>query len=164
MRLLAIDPGLTGAMALYDDELLSLILRDIPVAKKGGRTEVLDAQLAGMIQGFCPDVAVLELVHSLPKQGVASTFKFGVNFGVLKGVLAGLSIPVHFITPQEWRRIARVPGRGGDKGASRIRAAQLFPAEAASFARVKDHGRADAALIAYAFLSSRAPITSSCGP
>lgn len=155
MRLLAVDPGLTGALAFYDKELNSLVVRDMPVAKKGQKNELLEAQLAHMVRDFCPDVAVLELVHSLPKQGVSSTFKFGVCFGVLKGILAALDVPCHFLTPQQWRRVAHVQGAAGDKGASRIRATQLFPAAAESFARVKDHGRADAALIAYAFLSLR---------
>lgn len=153
MRILAVDPGLSGALAFLDDEMDCLVLRDMPVAKgHRGTNQLLDSQLVRMIRVMHPDRAVIELVHALPKQGVASTFSFGVGFGVIRGVLAALEIPVSFLTPQEWRRVARVPGRGGDKGASRIRASQLFPTQANLFARVKDHGRADAALIAYAYM------------
>lgn len=152
MRVLAIDPGVSGALALYDDELDAMTIHDMPIAMTSGRSQILEAQLVKLIRTWRPDAAVLELVHSLPKQGVASTFSFGVGFGVLKGVLAGLGIPYSFLTPQEWRRIAQVPGRGGDKGSSRIRASQLFPTQCELFARAKDHGRADAALIAYAYI------------
>ena len=152
MRLLGVDPGVSGAIACYDTDLLALAIRDIPTAKsRQNRSVILESELARRIHALAPDQAVVELVHALPKQGVSSTFSFGVSFGVLRGVLAAFEIPVSFLTPQEWRRLTRVPGRGGDKGTSRTRACELFPHSAHLFSRVKDHGRADAALIAYAF-------------
>lgn len=152
MRLLGVDPGVSGAIACYDTELAALVVRDMPTAKsRQNRSVILENILVDLIHDLAPDEAIIELVHALPRQGVASTFSFGVSFGVLRGILAALKIPVNYMTPQEWRKLARVPGRGGDKGASRIRAAELFPRECNVFARVKDHGRADAALIAYAF-------------
>jgi hypothetical protein len=156
-RVLAVDPGLTGALACYDDELTGLVLQDMPIAQRrtGGGREILEAELARIIRSLCPDEAVVERVHSLPKQGVVSTFNFGVGYGIVKGILAALSVPTTFMTPQEWRRIARVDGTPGDKGASRIRASQLYPAQASMFFRSKDHGRADAALLAYAYMQSR---------
>jgi crossover junction endodeoxyribonuclease RuvC len=66
---------------------------------------------------------------------------------MLEGVLAGLNIATITIAPQVWRKVAKV--RGG-KDASRMRACELFPRDAALFARVKDDGRAEAALIAWA--------------
>lgn len=154
-RFLAVDPGLTGALACYDDELTALVLQDMPVAprdKHGTHREILESQLVAMVRALAPDEAVVERVHALPKQGVTSTFNFGVGYGVIKGILAALEIPTSFLTPQEWRRVARVHG---DKGASRIRASQLYPNKAALFSRSKDHGRADAALIAYAYMQIR---------
>jgi crossover junction endodeoxyribonuclease RuvC len=155
MHVLGIDPGLTGALAFYDEKSGRLVLRDMPTVKAQSKTQIVEAQLVFLIREMCPEAAVIELVHAMPRQGVTSTFNFGVGFGVLKGILAALDIPVSFLTPQEWRRLARVPGKTGDKGAARLRASQLFPEHARDFARVKDHGRADAALLVYAFINAR---------
>jgi crossover junction endodeoxyribonuclease RuvC len=57
------------------------------------------------------------------------------------------------VTPRKWMKDLKL---SGGKDANRQRAAQLFPAYAASFSRVKDDGRADAALLAY-WLASFAP-------
>jgi crossover junction endodeoxyribonuclease RuvC len=153
MRLLGVDPGLQGALAFYDIELASLLCVDMPIIRTRNKTQLIDAEIVSSIRSMRPDAAVVELVHAMPKQGVTSTFNFGVGFGVLRGILATLEIPVSFLTPQEWRRVVHVQGIAGDKGASRLRAMQLFPKQSEQFARVKDHGRADAALIAYAFLT-----------
>jgi crossover junction endodeoxyribonuclease RuvC len=83
----------------------------------------------------------------MPKQGVTSVFTFGVAFGVVRGVLAALHIPVTYITPQSWQRTMKVPqGKDG----SRQRATQLLPRYGDRFVRVRDNGRSDATLIALA--------------
>ena len=48
--------------------------------------------------------AVIESVHSFPGQGVASTFKFGMNYGQWLGILAGNKIPYTQVTPQMWQK------------------------------------------------------------
>jgi crossover junction endodeoxyribonuclease RuvC len=63
-----------------------------------------------------------------------------------EGVLAALQVPVTYVTPQTWQKA--VGARDG-KDATRLRAAELFPAYAQMFARKKDDGRADAACMAY---------------
>jgi len=57
-----------------------------------------------------------------------------------------LHIPIVYITPQGWQKAV---GMRGGKDGGRARAAEIFPAYAATFARVKDDGRADAALMAW---------------
>jgi phosphoglucosamine mutase len=37
-------------------------------------------------------LAVVELVHSMPKQGVRSTFTFGVAYGMARGTIAALQV------------------------------------------------------------------------
>lgn len=111
------------------------------------RAVILEAALVALVRELRPDFAYVELVHSMPAQGVASTFTFGTGYGLLRGVLAGRGVPTTLIPPQVWGRLVALPR--GD-GGSRVRACQLFPAQAARFARKGDHGRADAALIALA--------------
>ncbi|MFZ2109605.1 MAG: hypothetical protein WAV18_30225 [Roseiarcus sp.] len=51
-----------------------------------------------------PDFAIVELVASRPGQGVASVFKFGCGFGMVPGVIAARSVPLHLVTPAKWKR------------------------------------------------------------
>jgi crossover junction endodeoxyribonuclease RuvC len=152
MRIAGIDPGATGAVTVLDTELGTLEVFDTPTAvvKIGGRQvrRIIPAAFARMLGAYRVDFAALERVHAMPKQGLSSTFAFGHCFGVIEGVLCGLNIPYEMIEPQKWQALARVPN---GKDGSRMRACQLFPAYAELFAMVKDHGRSDAALIAYAF-------------
>jgi crossover junction endodeoxyribonuclease RuvC len=80
-------------------------------------------------------------------------FNFGMSYGIARGVLGALGVPVLFITPQEWRRSYRLPAH---KDAGRIAASRLFPSYSQHFTRMMDHGRADAALLA--LFGSRQPI------
>lgn len=137
-----IDPGLSGAIAFYfSDALFRVAVEDMPVAGK----MVSAPLLTDMIRKYGPAIAIIESVGSRPGQGVASTFKFGTAYGVVQGVVGALQIPVEFVAPQRWKKHFRLTG---DKEQARTKAQQLFPACASSFQRVKDHGRAEAALIA----------------
>ena len=82
----------------------------------------------------------------MPGQGVSSMFAFGRNVGTIEGIMAGLVWPVCYVTPQAWQKAVSV--RQGKDG-SRLRAIELFPSYAQLFARKKDDGRSDAALIAW---------------
>jgi crossover junction endodeoxyribonuclease RuvC len=139
--IMAIDPGISGAVAFYFPSEPSLItVEDMPVAAG----EVDATTLAQRIQQMKPDVAFVEHVSSMPGQGVASTFKFGASFGMALGVIAALQIPMHLVRPQRWKKHL---GLSSDKERSRALALRLWPSSDA-FARKKDDGRAEAALIA----------------
>ena len=149
MRVLGVDPGVSGAIALLDTSLDVLLVRDMPRAStntKGTRREVVPIWLVDTLREWEPDVAYVERVHSMPKQGVASSFSFGESCGVIRGVLAALGIPTHRITPNEWKRTLRL---NAEKSASRAMAANLFPACSGQFSRGIDDGRAEAALLAW---------------
>jgi crossover junction endodeoxyribonuclease RuvC len=149
MKILGIDPGAGGALAFFDPIAGTLELLDMPVmiVERNGkaRREISEQMIAAVIGARSPNVAVVEKVSAMPGQGVTSMFSFGLAFGLVRGVLAGQAIPIELVTPQTWQKALGV--RGGKDG-SRQRACELFPAYAAAFARVKDNGRSDAALIA----------------
>jgi len=148
MRVLGIDPGLDGALGLVESSLDVVLARDMPVAKSGvgQRRELVPALLAELVRDWRPDMAFVEKVHSMPKQGVASVFTFGKGYGVVLGVLAALDVPTHLVTPNTWKAWARL---GRDKTGLRAMAARLFPRDAGLFARAGDDGRAEAVLIAW---------------
>lgn len=103
MKLLkiAIDPGQAGAIAVQYPEGETIAtpfedegtMRDLLKEVKEQANANEDVQIQ----------AVLERVRSMPGQGVASMFKFGQNYGYWRGVLQGLEIPFHEVTPQKWQ-------------------------------------------------------------
>jgi crossover junction endodeoxyribonuclease RuvC len=102
-------------------------------------------ELVQIIKDFDPTDAFVEKVFAMAGQGVTSVFSFGRSLGVVEGVLTTMKIKTTLITPQTWQK--RMAVTGGKDG-SRARAMELFPEQAQMFKRVKDDGRADAALIA----------------
>jgi len=100
MSFVGIDPGKKGGIAILDVGFI--YVRSMPVA---GR-EIDGREIADMLTGLLLDrpAVFIEKVHSMPKQGVASTFTFGEGYGVLKGVCAALGYPVALVPPQVWKR------------------------------------------------------------
>lgn len=150
MRHIGIDPGLSGAIAVLTDD--SLQIHDMPVmtVDRNGKAkrQVSANELAELLNLYAgKDCHVyVERVSAMAGQGVTSVFSFGRSFGMIEGILAALKMPVTFVAPATWTRaIGRSPG----KDASRARAMELFPNYEFFFKRVKDDGRADAALIAH---------------
>lgn len=141
--IIGIDPGKTGAIAVLgpDGQLRGLL--DMPIING----EVDATGLAGVLVHLeAPCVTFVEKVHSMPKQGVKSTFSFGQNYGTILGVIGTLQLPLVKVRPQDWKPTFRLTGK--DKDASRQLALEMWP-EARDELRLKKHGgRADAALIA----------------
>jgi hypothetical protein len=149
--ILGIDPGLSGAIAFFFPAAPDRVAaEDMPVVAG----EVDAATLAARILQMGPAFAVVERVASMPKQGVASTFKFGASYGAVRGVLTALQIRTHLVAPALWKKHFKLDS---DKEKARALALRLFAASPEHFSRKKDHGRAEAALLAVYGASGRAP-------
>jgi crossover junction endodeoxyribonuclease RuvC len=86
-----------------------------------------------------------------PQMALCRRSPSGGAKGVLEGVLAAAGVPVAFLTPPQWKRLAGIaPGKAGAKEAARSEAIRRWPAKAALFSRIRDDGRAEAALIGLA--------------
>jgi crossover junction endodeoxyribonuclease RuvC len=150
MKVLGVDPGIHGGLAIIEindgaaPKLVDAI--DVPVTGVGARERVDVLAIRTWIQTHLPDHAAVERAGSMPRQGVASTFKYGRAVGAIEAVLACCEIPMTVIEPSSWKKFHGL--RGKDKEGGRQRALQLFPAAHALLARKKDHGRGEAALIA----------------
>ena len=142
--IVGIDPGISGALAWLSDEGFLLSVMDMPTLQVNGKAKVNPHILASDLSFRKPKIVVIEDVGAMPGQGVTSTWTFAYSAGILAGVCAGLGIPTVFYRPANWKRQAGVPA---DKGAARQMAQRLWPGSRA-FDRVKDHGRAEAALLA----------------
>jgi crossover junction endodeoxyribonuclease RuvC len=150
MKILGCDPGIHGALAIVaitDSTAPTLVdVLDVPVIGGGAKERVNTILVWDWLTQHAPDHALIERAGSMPKQGVASTFKYARAVGSLETVVACRDIPYSIVEPTTWKKFHHL--RGGDKEASRQRALQLFPNARNWFARKLDHQRAEAALIA----------------
>ena len=112
---IGIDPGQSGAIAVISPYGTYAI----PYDTEEYLTTMRSAKDTGL-----QIRAVVEHVSSMPKQGVASTFKFGTNFGWLQGALAALNIPFELVRPQKWKKEFSCTS---DKNTSIEVARRLFP-------------------------------------
>ena len=145
MRILGIDPGLSGALVILEDTQPIEWMR-MPTYIVGKSNRVNGAAVADFIKQTNVDFTIIELVHAMPGQGVTSMFTFGHACGTVMGVLAASEITVISITPQEWKKRARLIGK--DKDAARSRALELWPHWRVLDKKGEGQAMADAALIA----------------
>ena len=108
------------------------------------------AGLPDLIAHHRIDRAIVEDAQSMPRQGTASTFRYGRAVGAVEGALTALQVPIAFIRPAVWKRHFALGA--GDKGKARALAAQRWPTHEAAFTRVKDQHRAEAALLGVFYL------------
>lgn len=146
---IGIDPGKSGGLVAIDGDRRATGYI-MPV--KGGE---VDAHAIGVwvwglvLQHDSQVVACVEKVHAMPKQGVASTFTFGVGYGKILGVLGALGVRTELVTPQAWKA-AVLAGSLKDKAAAIAWATRAYPALSLvqPGCRVPHDGIADALCIA----------------
>lgn len=131
---MGIDPGWSGGVAVVSAE---------GIAFATGFANMTERDIYDAIIGFRKNVTVcyIERVHSMPKQGVSSSFKFGHNYGFLRGCITALGIPFVEVSPQKWQSALGCLS-GGDKNRTKSKAQQLYPSLKIT------HATADALLIA----------------
>jgi len=138
---IGVDPGKTGSIAIIS--LAETLVYDFEDPK------TLTALRVARDHYNC--MALVEKVNSMPKQGVASSFKFGTSYGIIRGWLEALGIRYELITPGKWwKQVSDSAPKGDDKKTAALELARrLFPELAAThLTRKKDHNRAEALLIA----------------
>lgn len=147
MIIFGIDPGFSGAVAELHTGSGQLYIHDMPtVPGQKGKTDLNMHALFDILDlSLDEGIVWLEKVGARPGQGVSSMFRFGQQLGALEMACAGHGHQLRWVTPATWKKHY---GLSADKGAARSVAMQRFPQQAALFARVKDDGRAEAALIA----------------
>lgn len=130
---MGIDPGMSGAIVVLDDDAVEVC--------RGDDTERDIWEFISRWDWDGPVFAIIERVSAMPKQGVSSTFKFGKNYGFLRGCLIGNGIPFEEVCPAKWQQVMGCRSKG-DKNVTKARAQQLFPGIKVT------HQIADALLIA----------------
>ena len=172
MIVLGVDAGAHGALAALDTLTGDLLmLEDMPfdVVNVGGkdRHRVSPGRLAELVRPFGTvserDGSRVAMLMEQPtyrplvfrnkqtgqretrQPGAAGMAQLGESVGIVKGIAAAFALAYTGVAPGAWTRVVRC---AADKGEARRRAVECFPRWTASFARVKDDGRAEAALIA----------------
>ena len=159
MIIIGIDPGLSGAIAILEDNKV-LGIFDMPVMAEGkkNKRQLNSSQLVNIITDNTDktkEIAVIvEQVNAMPGQGVTSMFNFGQTFGAIKGICAALKLPIFFVRPSKWKKYFELINCSKDS--SRTKAIEMYPSLSDDLARKKDVNKSDAILIARFYCETRA--------
>jgi Holliday junction resolvasome RuvABC endonuclease subunit len=147
--LIGVDPGINGAAAALCPKRGIVDAIDLPTIDDGKRREVDPWKLGQWMTVWHPKRIVIENVHSMPREGVVSAFRFGMAVGAIRTVARVLlRAEPEYVEPMVWKAYFKLIG--GDKEASRQLAMTLFPNPGYHLlTRKKDHQRAEAMLIAW---------------
>ena len=158
MKIIGIDPGLSGAIAILEDNKV-LSIFDMPVMAEGkkNKRQLNSAQLVNIIRentASRDEVAVIvEQVNAMPGQGVTSMFNFGQTFGAIKGVCAALNLPIFFVRPSKWKKYFELIN--SSKDSSRTKVIEMYPSLSNQLSKKKDVNKSDAILIARFYSETR---------
>ena len=158
MRIIGIDPGLSGAIAVLDD-LKIFDLFDMPIMPEGkkNKNQLNSAQLVNIIKRHIhtnSTFVIVEQVSAMPGQGVTSMFNFGQTFGAIKGICASLDLPIFYVRPAKWKKHFDLIN--SSKDASRTKVIEMYPSISDRLQKKKDVNKADAILIARYFKECKA--------
>ena len=162
MIVVGIDPGLSGAIAILENNKV-LNIFDMPVMAEGkkNKRQLNSAQLVRIIKDSTkPDdeiAVVVEQVNAMPGQGVTSMFNFGQTFGAIKGVCAALELPIFFVRPSKWKKHFELIN--SSKDSSRTKVIEMYPSLSSQLAKKKDVNKSDAILIARFYTETRLKVS-----
>jgi|TARA_B100001093_G_scaffold200429_1_gene192548 crossover junction endodeoxyribonuclease RuvC len=158
MKIIGIDPGLSGGIAVLKKNKV-LALFDMPVMPEGkkNKRQLNSAQLANIIKDNIVNdeevVVIVEQVNAMPGQGVTSMFNFGQTFGAIKGICAALGLSIFFVRPSKWKKHFELIN--SSKDSSRTKAIEMYPNLSNDLSKKKDVNKSDAILIARYYYETR---------
>ena len=149
---IGIDPGLGGAVAVLGRKTPHVFdMPTVVVSKTGFVKRAVDVHgLAVTLRPYASDHLIrckvqvaIERVNAFPGQGVGSMFSLGMSYWGAVGVIAALGLPLELVEAKDWKAHFRL---SKDKEMARGLASRLYPD--VDLSHKKDHGRAEALLIA----------------
>lgn len=151
--IVGVDPGVSGAMVLYDPDN-KLVIDSLRFSKLGKTFDhgAMHKTLRDWKAKHEISMVVIEKVHSMPRQGVASTFSFGMSFGMQIATVASHGLPYTLVTPVAWSREMHqgISPELEPKKRTEVAMAQLFPTTNFRGPRAQKHhsGLSDALMLA----------------
>jgi crossover junction endodeoxyribonuclease RuvC len=158
MRIIGIDPGLSGAIAILEDGKIKELF-DMPVMPDGKKNKrqlnsaLLVKLIKQNIESLENTIMIVEQVNAMPGQGVTSMFNFGQTFGAIKGICAAIGLPISFVRPAKWKKHFELIN--SSKDASRTKAIEMYPSFSEQLSKKKDVNKSDAILIARYYSETR---------
>jgi len=155
--IVGVDPDVSGALAVIksEDQGAAAEVLDVPCVKVAvGKTmrrrhdTCSIATLVHQLNAPRGSVAYVEQAQPFPKDGKQGWYSTGFGYGAWVGILVASGFRVVPVRAQAWKKAAGICGREYTKDDSRALASMLFPELSPLLKRKKDHGRADALLIA----------------
>ena len=144
MIYIGIDPGsINGALGAIDSQGAYIEAFNIEHQDKHILALVFKSRILSIVDPKEGAEICMERVHSMPNQGVSSTFQFGRAVGVISAVCELTRYPVHLVTPQKWKKHFHLTA---DKDEALDMARYLWPE--AKLKLKKDINKAEALLIA----------------
>lgn len=150
--IIGIDPGLSGAIAIYWPGVDKLEIHDMPTLKASKGRDVDMAALFDLLTGD-PGPVFLEQVQTRPGESGTSALKIGRGDGAIRMAVTANMHPLHVVGASAWKahfglKAAKGTAAKDRKEMSMSKARQLMPQHAHLFPLKKHDGRAEAALIA----------------
>ena len=160
MLIIAIDPGINGAICFFENGEVKDVF-EMPTMAEGKKNKrqvnghQMYNELTHRIQKYKTlDVnVVVEQVSAMPGQGVTSMFNFGQTFGAIKGICAALGLPIFFVRPSKWKKHFDLIN--SSKDASRTKVIEMYPSISNLLSKKKDVNKSDAILIARFYNETR---------
>lgn len=149
MRIIAFDPGRLASWAVLDTTTPQKVtVGEVELIGSGRLRRPCPVHIAELLIGV--DSAVVEEVGARPGQGESSLFTFGLCVGAILGAVSAHKVQIELVTPQRWKAASRLGGvsKEASKDAARSLATELWPDQKALFRVKKNHGMAEAALMA----------------
>jgi hypothetical protein len=146
VRVVGVDPGGFGALALLTKE--GLTVTDMPVFMvrrgKSDKPELDVHQLIDLLAMWQPDVCYFEQIGGQTDQSAPAAFNFGRITGACEALVKSCGAKFVSVTPLKWKRAMNIRG----KDDARAMATNTWPANAQDFRLKKHLDRAEAALLA----------------
>jgi hypothetical protein len=167
MLILAVDPGLSGAVAFLGDHWCKVLdVPTVPLEGDGGISRrVHGPALQQLVMENIPEGeeevhAVMELLSPGGQNNrVQTSISQGRTVGTIECLLECLGLEVHRVYAQTWKRIyglvgKKAEGENPEKKAREI-ATTLYPSLGMDLQRACDHNRAEAVLIGHWYRKCR---------
>lgn len=139
MRILGVDPGRRGALALLDGPVAKV--RDMPLL--GDDYDAI--AIRDLLLEWRPTHAMIERTRAHPGMSRHAMHELGYGSGLLYGIILTAGVAVSRAAPSTWKRAMQVPA---NKNEARRIATEMFPALARYLHLVAHDGRAEALLLA----------------
>lgn len=143
-RVVGIDPGLTGAVALNAGKESAVV--DLPIVRVHSKGYVNAWKLRELLLSMRPDLIVVELQGVMQGQGISSSGQTMLTYGGIVATAMTVGCTLEIVAASKWKRSFDLIGCG--KHASLPKALKQYPKLKDNLRRKKDHNRADALLIA----------------